>query len=483
MHYLLILKLMGVVLKTEAALMVLPIIISFLYQSGDCMYFVYTAVPLFIVGHCLTNIKPPKTNFRSREGFVTVSLSWIMLSICGAIPFYMSGYFSSFVDCFFETVSGFTTTGSTILPNVEIVPKGLIFWRSFTHWIGGMGVLVFVLAVMPNINGSTVQILRAESPGPTPGKFVPKIRESAKILYIIYFVMTLIQIVLLLLVDLPLFDTLITAMGSAGTGGFSNMNLSIGAYNNVPAEIITTVFMLLFGVNFNIYYYMLNKQFGLIKANEELKLYIFIALASMIIIAINIMPMHDNSFLTSLRYSSFQVSTIMTTTGYATTDFALWPTLSKVILITLMVIGASAGSTGGGIKVSRLLILFKAAKKEISMIIHPRRVQTVKVDGHVLEDRVLVNVLVFLCLYAAIAFVSIILISIDGYDFETTATAVLAALGNIGPGFSMVGPLGNFSIFSKFSKLILSFCMLAGRLEIFPMLILFSPKIWSKKAL
>ena len=217
MNYLLILKLMGLVLKTEAALMVLPIIISFLYQSGDYMYFVYTAVPLFIVGHCLTKIKPKKTNFRSREGFVTVSLSWIMLSICGAIPFYMSGYFGSFVDCFFETVSGFTTTGSTILPNVEIVPKGLIFWRSFTHWIGGMGVLVFVLAVKPNINGSTVQILRAESPGPTPGKFVPKIRESAKILYIIYFVMTLMQIVLLLLADLPLFDTLITAMGSAGT--------------------------------------------------------------------------------------------------------------------------------------------------------------------------------------------------------------------------------------------------------------------------
>lgn len=483
MNYSLILRIMGFVLKTEASLMILPIIIAILYQSGDAMYFVYTAVPLFIIGYCLTRIKPKKTNFRSREGFVTVSLSWIMLSIFGAIPFYISGYFNSFIDCFFETVSGFTTTGSTILSNVEAVSKGLLFWRSFTHWIGGMGVLVFVLAIMPNINGSTVQILRAESPGPTPGKVVPKIRESAKILYMIYFVMTIIQIILLLLVDLPLFDTLITAMGSAGTGGFSNMNLSVGAYNNIPAEVITTVFMLLFGVNFNMYYYMLNRQFGLVKANEELRLYIFIALLSMLLIAINIMPMYGDSFLAALRHSSFQVSTIMTTTGYATTDFSLWPTFSKVILITLMVIGASAGSTGGGIKVSRLLILFKAAKKEIGTIMHPRRIHTVKMDGNTLEDRILVNVLVFLGLYFVIAFLAIIVISVDGYNFETTATAVLSALGNIGPGFSMVGPLGNFGIFSDFSKLVLSFCMLAGRLEIFPMLILFSPRIWGKKAL
>lgn len=483
MNYLLIFKLMGFVLKTEAVLMLLPVIISVLYQSGDAMYFLYTAIPLFIIGHCLSNIKPKKTNFRSREGFVTVSLSWIMLSIFGALPFYLSGYFETFIDCFFETVSGFTTTGSTILKNVEIVSNGLLFWRSFTHWIGGMGVLVFVLAMMPNMNGSTVQLLRAESPGPAPGKFVPKIRETAKLLYKIYFCLTVIQIVLLLISGLPLYDSLITAMGSAGTGGFSNLNLSIGGYNNVAAEVITTVFMLLFGVNFNMYYYMMRRQLGLVKSNEELKLYFIIAIMSMLLIAGNIMPLYGDSFITSLRYSSFQVSSIMTTTGYSTVDFHLWPMFSKIILLTLMVIGASAGSTGGGIKVARLLIIFKAARREIGMIIHPRRVQTVKMENSTLDNSILVNVLVFVALYTVIAFIAIIIISVDGYDFETTATAVIAALGNIGPGFSLVGPMGNFSIFSGFSKLVLTFCMLAGRLEIFPMLILFSPRVWSKKAL
>ncbi|GFI62052.1 Trk system potassium uptake protein TrkH [Clostridiales bacterium] len=483
MNYLLILKLMGVVLKTEALLMLLPIAVAALYSSGDGIYFIYTAIPLYIIGSCLTKIRPKKSNFRSREGFITVSLSWIVLSLFGALPFYLSGYFPSFIDCFFETVSGFTTTGSTILTNVEAVSLGLLFWRSFSHWVGGMGVLVFVLAMMPNINGSTVQLLRAESPGPTPGKFVPKIKETAKILYKIYFFMTAVQVVLLLICGLPMYDSLITAMGSAGTGGFSNMNLSIGAYNNVPAEIITTVFMLLFGVNFNIYYYILNKQFGLVKGNEEFKLYIGIVIASMLLIALNIMPLYSGSFLSALRYSSFQVSTIITTTGYSTADFNIWPTFSKMILMILMVVGASAGSTGGGIKVSRLLILIKAIRREIGIIIHPRRIQTVRMEGPTLEDSILVNVLVFLLAYALIAFISVILISIDGYDFETTITAVLATIGNIGPGFSLVGPMGNFSMFSPFSKLVLSFCMLAGRLEIFPMLVLFSPRVWSRKTL
>ncbi len=483
LNYLLILKLIGFVLKTEATLMLLPMLISLVYSCGDFMYFAYTAVPLYIIGHCLNKIKPKKTAFRSREGFVTVSLSWIVLSICGAVPFYISGYFGSYIDCFFETVSGFTTTGSTILTDVEAVSKGLLFWRSFTHWIGGMGVLVFILAIMPNLDGSTVQLLKAESPGPSPGKFVPKIKETAKILYLIYFCMTIAQIVLLLISGLPFYDSVITAMGSAGTGGFSNMNLSIGAYNNVPAEVITTVFMLLFGVNFNMYYYILKKQVGLVKENEELRLYIVIVAASMLLIAFNIMPMNGGSFLKSLRSSSFQVATIVTTTGYSTTDFNLWPTFSKAILLCLMLVGACAGSTGGGIKMSRLLILVKAAKKEIGMIIHPRRIQTVKMEGSTLEDRILVNVLVFISVYMLIIFVAILCVSIDGYDIETTVTSVIATISNIGPGFSLVGPMGNFAMFSPFSKLVLSFCMLAGRLEIFPMLILFSPRVWGKKAL
>lgn len=483
LNYLLVLKLIGFVLKTEAALMLLPLAVSFIYGAGDGIYFIYTAIPLFIIGHCLNSIKPKKNNFRAREGFVTVSLTWIVMSLFGALPFYMSGCFNSFIDCFFETVSGFTTTGSTILSNVEALSKGLLFWRSFTHWIGGMGVLVFVLAIMPNTGGSAIQLLRAESPGPSPGKFVPKIKETSKILYMIYFCMTAIQVVLLLISGLPLYDSLITAMGSAGTGGFSNMNLSIGAYGNAAAEMITAVFMLLFGVNFSMYYYILNRQFGLVKINEELKLYVTIVLSAIILIAANIMPLYGNSILQSFRYSIFQVASIVTTTGYSTADFHVWPMFSKAILMTLMVIGACAGSTGGGVKVSRLMILIKAARREIGMIIHPRRIQTVKADGETLDNGILVNVLVFLGLYAIIAFIATIIISIDGYDFETTATAVLAVLGNIGPGFSLVGPMGNFGIFSGFSKLVLSFCMLAGRLEIFPMLILFSPRVWRNRAI
>lgn len=482
MNYLLILKLMGTVFKTEAILMLIPLAVSFFYQSGDGIYFIYTAIPLFILGYCLSKIKPSTSVFRSKEGFATVSLSWIFLSVFGAVPFYLSGYFNSFIDCFFETVSGFTTTGSSVLTDIETVSKGLVFWRSFTHWIGGMGVLVFVLAILPNLNGSAVHLLKAESPGPIPGKFVPKIRESAKILYTIYFMMSMLQIILLLASGLSLYDSLITTMGSAGTGGFSNLNLSVGGYNNVAAEIITTVFMLLFGVNFSIYYYITAKQLGLIKSNEELRLYFIIVFASMLLIAGNITPMYGGSFFTALRYASFQVSSIMTTTGFATTDFHLWPMFSKSILLLLMIIGASAGSTGGGIKVSRLLILFKAIRREIGLIIHPRRIQSVKLETDTLDDRVLTNVLVFLSSYALIALIATFLISIDGHDFETTATAVLAALGNIGPGFSLVGPMGNFSIFSDFSKIVLSFCMLAGRLEIFPMLILLSPRIWKNSA-
>ena len=483
LNYLLISRLIGFVLKTEAILMLLPLLCSLILKSGDAMYFIYTIIPLYIIGRCLNSIKPKKTTFRAREGYVTVALSWIALSLFGALPFFFSGYFGSYINCFFETVSGFTTTGSTILENVEAVPKGLLFWRSFTHWVGGMGVLVFILAIMPNLDGSTVMLLKAESPGPTPGKIVPKIKETAKILYLIYFILTIIQVILLLISGLPLYDSLITAMGSAGTGGFSNMNLSIGAYNNVAAEVITTVFMLLFGINFNMYYYMLNKQFSLVKQNEELKLYVSIVVIAMLLIAFNIMPIYNGSFFGALRHSSFQVATIITTTGYATANFDLWPTFSKVLLVILMFVGASAGSTGGGVKVSRILIVFKAARREIGRILHPRRVQTVKIEGSSLEDETLVNVLVFLVVYVIIIILATLIVSLDGFDVVTSLTSAIATVGNIGPGLSLVGPIGNFNMFSPLSKLVLSFCMLAGRLEIFPMLILFSPKIWGKKTL
>ncbi|MEI3175815.1 MAG: TrkH family potassium uptake protein [Lachnospiraceae bacterium] len=484
MNFTLVFYMIGNVMWCEAALMLLPMLVSFLTGVNDWSYFLYAIIPLAVLGRLLNFRKPKVKRMQPREGLAAVALCWVVLALFGAVPFYVSGYFNSFVDCFFETVSGFTTTGSTILSNVEGLHNGgLMFWRSFTHWIGGMGVLVFVLTFLPNMDGSNIQLLRAESPGPTPGKVVPKLKETARILYLIYFGMTVLHVICLLFTGMPLYDSLIHSMGSAGTGGFSNMNASVGAYNNPAAEWVIGIFMMLFGVNFSLYYLLLKKQWKDVWKNGELRLYLAIILGTVTCITLNIARVnYAGSWPDAIRSAFFQVSSIMTTTGYSSTDFNIWPTFSKSILLMLMVVGACAGSTGGGIKVSRLLVLFKSIKQEFTRLIQPRKVHAARMDGRILEDGIIKGILIFFAAYIIIAITAMLVVSLDGYDMETTISSVLAALGNIGPGLGAVGPMGNFAGYSAFSKLVLSFCMLAGRLELFPMLILFVPSTWRKNA-
>lgn len=479
MNYKLIFSMIGSILKYECLLMFLPLFVSLLYKESITP-FIITVVLLFIFSYSLKKLNPRTKYLQLREGFIIVALSWIALSVFGAMPFYFSGYFESYIDCFFEAVSGFTTTGASILSDIEVLPKGILFWRSFTHWIGGMGILVFALAIMPKMNGSAVSLLKAESPGPNPGKIVPKIKDSAKIMYIMYLALTIIQIILLIIFGMPVFDSFIHSFGTAGTGGFSCMNLSMGAYNDVPVEIVTTIFMILFGINFNVYFYILNKNFKQFFKNEEVRLYLGIIFISTLVIAIDIVGMYQNSWSEAFRHSSFQVATIITTTGFSTTDFNLWPTLSKVIIIILMFLGANAGSTGGGIKTVRILLLFKKLKVELAKIIHPRVVNTVKSEGKTVDSNIMHSIMQFFFIYIVFIVLGTLLISVDNYDIETTVTAVISAVSNIGPGLGLVGPTSNFSIFSKFSKMVLSFCMLAGRLEFLPMLLIFMPSIWKK---
>lgn len=478
MNYLMVLKVLGNVIKYEALVMILPLIVSLYYGGGDANSFIVTIIIMLLSGILMSLIKPKKKAFYAKDGFLAVAICWVAISIFGALPFYISGSIPSFVDCIFETVSGFTTTGATILQEVQSLPKGILFWRSFTHWIGGMGVLIFTLALMPSIGGNTIHLLRAESPGPAPGKVVPRIKQTAKIMYLIYFVMTIIQIILLLFAGLDFYDALVHAFGTAGTGGFSNMNSSVGAYNNVYVEVIITVFMLLFGVNFTVYFHIITGNIKQAFKNEEVKYYFLMVFVSMVIIAFNIKGLNGNSLWESFRQSSFQVASIVTTTGYATTNFDLWPTLSKSILALLMLTGCCAGSTGGGIKTVRIVLLFKAIKRDINKIIHPRIVNSVKLDGKVVDDKVISEVGLFIFAYMALIVIAVLVVSIDGMDFESTVTSVFATIGNIGPGFKVVGPIGNFSSFSPLSKIVFSFCMLAGRLEIYPMLLILSPSMW-----
>ncbi len=478
MNYLMVLKVLGNVIKYEALVMILPLIVSLYYGGGDANSFIVTIIIMLVSGILMSLIKPKKKAFYAKDGFLAVAICWVAISIFGALPFYISGSIPSFVDCIFETVSGFTTTGATILQEVQSLPKGILFWRSFTHWIGGMGVLIFTLALMPSIGGNTIHLLRAESPGPAPGKVVPRIKQTAKIMYLIYFVMTIIQIILLLFAGLDFYDALVHAFGTAGTGGFSNMNSSVGAYNNVYVEVIITVFMLLFGVNFTVYFHIITGNIKQAFKNEEVKYYFLMVFVSMVIIAFNIKGLNGNSLWESFRQSSFQVASIVTTTGYATANFDLWPTLSKSILALLMLTGCCAGSTGGGIKTVRIVLLFKAIKRDINKIIHPRMVNSVKLDGKVVDDKVISEVGLFIFAYMALIVIAVLVVSIDGMDFESTVTSVFATIGNIGPGFKVVGPIGNFSSFSPLSKIVFSFCMLAGRLEIYPMLIILRPSMW-----
>ena len=469
----------GRILLTEAALLLFPLLVAVLYGESAAP-FLAPALLLVLCGLAMSAKKPRSTALYARDGLAVVALAWICVSLFGALPFVLSGDIPHYVDAFFETVSGFTTTGSSILTAVEPLSRGGLFWRSFTHWVGGMGVLVFVMAILPMSDGHGMHLLRAEVPGPSVGKLVSRMSDTAKILYGIYFVMTVVEIVLLLVGGMPLFDAMVHAFGTAGTGGFSCRNLSIGAYDNPYFDIVIGTFMLLFGINFNLYYFLLIRRFRDVFRSEELRAYALIVAAAVTAIALNISHLYEG-FAVSLRHAFFQVSSVITTTGYATVDFNAWPTFSKTILVVLMFVGACAGSTGGGIKVARIVILTKTSLCDMRKMLHPNAVATVRLEGKPLGDRNIRSVHLFLTVYLLVFTGSCLLLSLEHMDLVTTFTAVASCMNNIGPGLELVGPMGNFSAFSSWSKLLLSFDMLAGRLEIFPMLLLFAPSIWKHK--
>ena len=469
---------LGWVLLIEAVCMILPLICGMIYREKEVLSFAYTIAAIAIIGFILIKLPTKSKSLFAKEGLIIVALSWIIMSLAGCVPFIISGYIPSFTDALFETVSGFTTTGASILTNVEILPNCLLFWRSFTHWIGGMGVLVFLLAILPVSGANNMHLMRAESPGPSVSKLVPRIRSTAKILYAIYSVLTVIEIIFLLTGGMKPFDAILHAFGTAGTGGFGIKNNSIEGYSPYLQNVIT-IFMLLFGVNFSIYYLALTKHFKDVIKSDELKTYVGLFAAASIFICINILP-QVNSISEALRLSCFQVASVMTTTGYSTCNFDIWPTFSKTILVLLMFIGACAGSTGGGIKISRILVVVKSIGKELRTMIHPKSVRKITVDGHMVEHETVRGINVFFAAYACIFVVSLLIIALDNQSFTTSFTAVVSAINNIGPGLDAVGPAANFSILSPLSKFVMIFDMLAGRLEIFPMLVLFSTFTYKK---
>ena len=478
MNYSIVLYILGCVLKFESAFLVLPALVGLIYREHASVSYLAVAVLCLILGVLLTHKKPRSTNLYTREGFVAVALSWIIMSIFGAIPFVLTGDIPFYVDALFETISGFTTTGSSILTDVESISKASLFWRSFSHWIGGMGVFVFIMAILPMMGGSTMNLMKAESPGPSVSKLVPHVKDTAKILYGIYIAITICEATILRALGMPLFDSLTTTFGTVGTGGFGIRNDSIAGYS--PAiQITITVFMILSGINYTAYFYILTGKIKELFKIEEVRWYLAIIFGSVAVITWNVRSLYP-TFSETLRHAFFQVGSIITTTGYATTDFDLWPALSKTLLVTLMFIGACAGSTSGGIKVSRILILLKTIRKELSLIIHPRQVKKIRMDGHPVDHETLRSANVFLVVYFVLLLTSMLLISVDEFDFSTNFTSVVTVLNNIGPGLNLVGPTQNFSIFSPFSKFVLMFDMLAGRLELFPMLVLFHPVLWKE---
>ncbi len=467
---------LGQVLRLEGALLLFPCIVSIIYQEPQWIYFLLTAILGLLIGTLMTLRKPKDNVFHLKEGCVSTALSWIVLSLLGCLPFWISGEIPRFEDALFETISGFTTTGASILSDVEALSYGMLFWRSFTHWIGGMGVLVFLLAIIPMTGGSNINLMRAESTGPSVGKLVPKMRHTARILYIIYISMTLIQVILLLLGKMPLFDALTTAFGTAGTGGFGIYNSSAANFSPYIQWVIT-IFMILFGVNFNAYYLIILKQFKSAFTMEEVRYYLFVIIVAIGIIFFSILDTSKGIF-DALTHASFQVASIISSTGFSTVDFDQWNALAKTVLVLLMFIGACAGSTGGGMKVSRFVLVIKTVKKELTSYIHPRSVKKIRVDGKPIEREVVRAVNVYFITFILVFVISLLLISIEGHDLITNFTSVTTLINNIGPGLAKVGPTQNFGFFSPFSKVVLMFDMLAGRLELFPMLILFHPSLW-----
>lgn len=482
MNYKMMGRLIGQILFVEGIFMIPALLISVFNREEQPVKGFLTALAItFIVAAALYLFgQKSAKGFFAREGLACVGISWILMSLMGCLPFYFSREIPHFIDALFETVSGFTTTGASILTEVESMSKGLLYWRSFSHWLGGMGVLVFLLAIAAGggeeRKGFSMHLLRAESPGPNVGKLVPKMKQTARILYLLYIALTVANIIFLLIGKMSLFEAVCTAFGTAGTGGFGVKNDSIASYSPY-LQNVCTVFMLLFGVNFSCYYLLVVRRFRTVFQDEELRFYLFMVFASVVLIVCNLRGYYE-SLGETVRHAAFQVASITTTTGFATTDFNMWPGFSKALLLVLMIVGASAGSTGGGFKCGRVLLLLKSLVRNVRQMVNPQRIQTVRINGHTVEEKVLDNTNAFLAAYACILVVSCLVVSINGFSIETNLSAVLACFNNIGPGLDLVGPAGNFSMFSGLSKLVLIIDMLAGRLEIFPILILFSRSAW-----
>lgn len=471
-------RVLGLILACEAALLILPTVAGLCYGES-VTHFLITMALSGALGFLLTRVKPYSDVIYAKDGFVVVSLGWVLMSMIGALPFVLSGDIPNYIDALFETVSGFTTTGASILEDVEGLSRGCMFWRSFTHWIGGMGVLVFIMAVLPMSGEHSMHIMRAEVPGPTVGKLVPRVRQTAKLLYLIYIAMTLLEMLLLLLGGMSFYDALLHAFATAGTGGFSTRGASIAAFDSLYLEMVIAVFMVLFGVNFNLYFLLLIGRWKDALKSEELHWYLGIIAASVMAITLGISKMYGG-IATGLRHAFFYVASITSSTGFGTVDFVTWPEYCKWIIVMLMFCGACAGSTGGGIKTSRIIILFKNVACEIRQMIHPRAVTRVQLDGKRVDAAGLKAVSTFFTSFMLLLITGSFLVSLDGYDMATNFSAVLSSLSNIGPGMSLIGPTGNYNIFSYGSKLVLTVMMLIGRLEIFPILILFSPSTWKK---
>ena len=472
--------LLGALLLIESALMLLPLLTALIYRERTGLYFLWTILASAAVGGLTMLLSRPKNKtIYAKDGLVTVALCWILLSLVGALPFTLSGEIPFYLDAVFEMISGFTTTGSSILPDVEALSRCMLFWRSFSHWIGGMGILVFMMAILRLEGGQGIHLLRAESPGPAVSKMVPRMVDSSKILYSIYLGLTVVQILFYLAGGMPVFDALCNTFGTAGTGGLAIKRDSFLSYSYY-AQTVTTVFMALFGVNFSIYFFLLRRKFDLVWKNTELRWYLGIIACSIAAITVNTLSYYPR-FYDAFHHAAFAVSSIITTTGYGTVDFNLWPEFSRVILVFLMIVGACAGSTGGGLKVSRLVILLRAAKAEIHRLLHPHTVKVVQVDGKPLTQENIRSVSTYLILYVMIAMLSVLLVSLDNFDDTTTVTAVMATFNNIGPGLGLVGPTGSFAGFSVLSKIVLCLDMLFGRLELYPMLVLLFPSTWRRK--
>lgn len=477
MDFGLVLKTLGRLLIVEASFLVLPLLVSLHYGESDTIAFFIAIVITAVVGFLLNLFKEKKGLVRFREGFMIVGLGWLLVSLFGALPFSLAGTFASFVDSFFETVSGFTTTGATVLANIEAQPHGILFWRSLTHWLGGMGILVFTLALLPAMGLSSLNILKAESPGPTPAKLVPKIAKTAQLLYIIYLLFTVVEIIALKIAGMSLFDSVTHTFATMGTGGFSPKNLSVGAYNMPSYEWIIFLFMFLSGVNFSLYYDLLIGKVKTLFKDSEFQFYSAIIFISIILITLNITDIWDNIFL-SFRQASFQVVSLVSTTGFATLDYSVWPAFSKMILFILMFFGGSAGSTGGAIKHIRILIVFKYIKREFKKLIHPDSVSTIRVGDQAVSESVVQNIIGFVLIYIMLFVIFSLILSTQGMGFVSSTSAVAATLGNVGPGFGIVGPAMNYSGLTVFTKLLLSLAMILGRLEIYTVLILFTPVFW-----